>query len=94
MNAFTEYTVEAATLDWFAELGYETLHGPDIAPDEPNAERTSYADVVLVDRLRSAPGAAQPRRPRRDPGGSRAQGLPNRISELRREQPRLPPDAH
>ena len=49
-----ESVVEEATLDWFAELGYETIHGPDIAPDEPNAERTSYADVVLVDRLRSA----------------------------------------
>ena len=54
MARITESVVEEATLDWFRELGYETLHGPDIAPDEPNAERTSYADVVLVDRLRSA----------------------------------------
>jgi type I restriction enzyme R subunit len=49
-----ESVVEEATLDWFDELGYQTLHGPDIAPDEPGAERTSYADVVLMDRLRSA----------------------------------------
>lgn len=54
MTTLNESVVEQATLDWFAELGYETLHGPDIAPDEPGAERTSYADVVLMDRLRSA----------------------------------------
>ncbi len=54
MTAVNESVVEQATLDWFRELGYETLHGPQIAPDEPGAERTSYADVVLVDRLRSA----------------------------------------
>lgn len=54
MSRVNESVVEEATLDWFTELGYETLHGPDIAPDEPGAERTSYADVVLVDRLRSA----------------------------------------
>nr|MDP9479361.1 type I restriction endonuclease subunit R [Actinomycetota bacterium] len=54
MTAVNESVVEEAALDWFAELGYETLHGPDIAPDGPDAERTSYADVVLMDRLRSA----------------------------------------
>ncbi len=54
MSAVNESVVEEATLDWFEELGYQTLHGPDIAPDGPDAERTSYADVVLMDRLRSA----------------------------------------
>ena len=32
MSRFTESTVEAAALDWFKELGYGTLFGPDIAP--------------------------------------------------------------
>ncbi|MEJ7872387.1 MAG: type I restriction endonuclease, partial [Rubrobacteraceae bacterium] len=54
MTSVNESVVEEAALDWFAELGYETLHGPEIAPDEPGAERTSYADVVLIGRLRSA----------------------------------------
>ncbi len=54
MSPVNESVVERATLDWFGELGYETLHGPDIAPDEPGAERVSYADVVLMNRLRSA----------------------------------------
>jgi type I restriction enzyme, R subunit len=51
---FCESTVEEATLDWFEGLGYAVLHGPDIAPGELHAERASYGDVVLVDRLRSA----------------------------------------
>ncbi len=42
MLAFTESVVEEATLDWFRELGYATLFGPDIAPGEPNAERANY----------------------------------------------------
>src|SRR5436309_2560996 len=51
---FTESIVEEAVLDWFEGLGYTVLHGPSIAPEEPGAERASYNDVILVDRLRSA----------------------------------------
>jgi type I restriction enzyme R subunit len=50
----TENEVELAALDWLSQLGYSILHGPDIAPGEPAAERTSYADVVLDGRLRDA----------------------------------------
>lgn len=49
-----EAMVEEATLYYFEQLGYTVLGGPDIAPGEPGAERSNYADVVLVDRLRSA----------------------------------------
>ena len=35
---FTESIVEDATLNWFDELGYTVLHGPDIAPGEPDPE--------------------------------------------------------
>ncbi len=51
---FNESSVEAAALSYFADMGYQTLHGPHIAPDELDAERLSYADVVLVGRLRDA----------------------------------------
>ena len=37
-----------------AEIGWETAHGPDIAPDTPDAERTDYGQVVLEERLASA----------------------------------------
>jgi len=49
-----ESAVEEATLDWFGELGYSIKHGPHIAPGEPETERASFGDVVLVGRLREA----------------------------------------
>jgi type I restriction enzyme, R subunit len=49
-----ESTVEEAALEWFGELGYTIGHGPQLAPGEPAAERASFADVVLVERLRKA----------------------------------------
>lgn len=49
-----ESIVEEAAIDWLKELGYRHLFGPDIACDGSNPERSSYSDVVLVERLRSA----------------------------------------
>lgn len=54
MSLFTEADLEQATLEWFAELGFETLNATQIAPDGAYSERSSYSDVVLVERLRSA----------------------------------------
>lgn len=51
MSKFNENVVEQAALEYFAELGYRRVHGPDIAPGEPSAERQSYEDVVLWERL-------------------------------------------
>lgn len=50
----TESIIEQATLDWFKGLGYSILNGPDIAPGELFAERTSYSDVLLENRVRAA----------------------------------------
>ena len=46
--------VEQAAIVWLGRQGYRHLHGPDIAPGEPAAERATYADVVLAGRLRAA----------------------------------------
>ena len=54
MLAFTESTVESATLDWFSELGYTVCNGPSIAPGEVEAERDSYEVPFLPRRLRDA----------------------------------------
>ncbi len=62
-NGVTESVVEQATLDWFESLGYQVLHGPDIAPGEPAAERQGYDDVVLAGRLRDALARLNPRLP-------------------------------
>ncbi len=50
----TESVIEQATLDWFKGLGYSILNGPEIAPGELFAERASYSDVLLENRVRSA----------------------------------------
>lgn len=50
----TEATLEEAALTWFGELGYAVLNGGIIAPGEKAAERASFGDVVLVERLREA----------------------------------------
>jgi type I restriction enzyme R subunit len=54
MTSLCESHVEEATLLWFGELGYSTAHGEDIAPEGAHAERGSFDDVLLVQRLRDA----------------------------------------
>jgi len=50
----TESVVEQAVLRWLGDLGYAVAAGPDIAPEGANPERASFADVILVGRLRAA----------------------------------------
>jgi len=50
----SELLLENTVLTWFENLGYQVLHGPDIAPGESQAERDSYSEVVLKERLREA----------------------------------------
>ena len=54
MPIVTEDTYEQHALSTLAELGYEILHGPDIAPDSDTPLRESwdgaYLDAVLVDQ--------------------------------------------
>lgn len=54
MSLIDENMAEQAALDWFEELGYARVFGPDIAPDGPVQERESYKHVVLADRLMTA----------------------------------------
>lgn len=60
MSGFNEATVEDAALEYFAELGYQTVFGPHIAPGESGAERDSYDQVLLLGRLRSAVSRINP----------------------------------
>ena len=62
-SGVSESTVESVALDWLASLGWTVLHGPDIAPDTPAAERADYGDIVLNGRLRSALAQLNPKRP-------------------------------
>ena len=48
---------------WLKSLGYAILHGPEIAPGEPLAERDDYGRVVLERRLRQALQRLNPQAP-------------------------------
>jgi type I restriction enzyme R subunit len=49
-----EAQLEITTVDYFRSLGYDYIHGPDIAPDGPEPERENYGQVLLTGRLRNA----------------------------------------
>ena len=54
MTNLNESTVEDAALEYFAQLGYQTAWGPNLAPGELGEERTSFDQIYLHARLRSA----------------------------------------
>lgn len=43
----SEDDLEQQSLQWFAEMGWELLHEPDIAPNGDNPLRASFHDVFL-----------------------------------------------
>jgi len=63
MNRFAESVVEDAALAWLEARGWRLVHGPDIAPDTPAAERADYREVVLAQRLRDALARLNPALP-------------------------------
>ncbi|MDE0470114.1 MAG: type I restriction endonuclease subunit R [Candidatus Poribacteria bacterium] len=63
LNKIYESDIEETALEWFANLDYTVLHGPDIAPDTPDAERSSYKEVILTRRLRDAVARLNPNIP-------------------------------
>ena len=54
IKSYQESELEMAALEWFEELGYEIVFGPDIGPDGNYPEREDYSDVILKERLREA----------------------------------------
>ena len=52
MTTITEADVEQAALGWLSALGWQVAHGPEIAPDAPNAERGDYGQVVPERKVR------------------------------------------
>ncbi len=60
---FTESEVEDAALEWLEGLGWELAHGPDMAPDAADSERTDYGEVVLQRRLRECLNRLNPALP-------------------------------
>jgi len=44
MTYLDEAKLEIPTVDYFRELGYEYVHGPQIAPDGERPERSDYGN--------------------------------------------------
>ena len=58
-----EQQLEDLCIGWFQETGWQFVHGPDIAPDGANPERTDYRQVILRDRLLTALARINPHIP-------------------------------
>ena len=54
MPKLCESAIEEMAIEELQRLGYTYIAGVDLAPDAPNAERQSYSDVLLMNRLRTA----------------------------------------
>ena len=56
MAFISEDDLEQMSLEWFQEIGYTFIHGPDLLPKEgrKDPERPNDRQVVLTGRLRSA----------------------------------------
>ena len=54
MTTLNEADVEQAALAWLEASGWTVKHGPEIAPETPDAERSGYDQVVLEQRQRDA----------------------------------------
>ena len=46
-----ETQLENLCLDWFAENGWEVVHGVDIAPDSSNPLRKDYKQILIESAL-------------------------------------------
>lgn len=60
MAKITESQIEDFAIELLERQGYEYIYAPDIAPDSDTPERESFADVVLLERLRNAVARINP----------------------------------
>ena len=63
MAKLTESEIETLAIERLQALGFDYVYGPDIAPDSANPERESFADVLLLSRLRNAVARINPTLP-------------------------------
>ncbi len=63
MTKITESDIELLAIERLQALGFSYVYGPDIAPGSANSERASFAEVLLLDRLRSVIARINPTLP-------------------------------
>jgi len=62
-NKITESEIEQLAIGLLEKSGYQYIYAPSIAPDGKAAERESFEDVLLIDRLRTAVARINPNIP-------------------------------
>ncbi|MDO9150903.1 MAG: type I restriction endonuclease subunit R, partial [Methylotenera sp.] len=60
MKHLTESAIETLTIERLQALGFVYIYGPDVAPDSANPERESFADLLMLGRLRKAVARINP----------------------------------
>ncbi len=59
-NKITESAIEELAIELLEKQGYQYVYAPDMAPDSDTPERTSFDEVLLLERLRKAVGRINP----------------------------------
>jgi len=54
MERITESAIETFAIELLEEQGYHYIYAPSIAPDSETPERSSFEDVLLMERLQTA----------------------------------------
>ena len=60
MTKIAESSIETLAIEILKSIGYQYLYGPGIAPDADRAERESFEDVLLLERLEKAVNRINP----------------------------------
>lgn len=63
MIKLNENSIEMLAIERLQGLGYQYIHGAEIAPDAATPERQTFADVILLERLRTAAKRINPSMP-------------------------------
>lgn len=59
-SKITESAIETFAIELLETQGYHYIYGPDIAPDSDTPERSSFEEVLLLDRLKAAVARINP----------------------------------
>ena len=60
MNKLTESAIETFAIKLLEKQGYQYIYGPDIAPDGETPERSSFEDIILLEKVKSAVSRINP----------------------------------
>jgi type I restriction enzyme, R subunit len=62
-SKITESSIESFAIELLVNHGYQYIYGPDIAPDSDRPERTTFEDIILLERIKRAVSRINPNIP-------------------------------